>query len=284
MPQSSGASRASASPASSPKSIRHTARFSIEMSWPSFVLVHGFDTRPEQVELRAQISKRLRSAAGTLGIPLVEVSTTVRDLSDRLFGWVMYHGGDLAGVAHMLDTGACLSCCVYLCRFVQGRLASAPRPIVELGCCSGRTQRWGRLSRTEDRRDSPQPRRPGLAPCLLQEPRSSGQLRQVREVRSNDAYPPCAGVLEQAPTFPNSISPRAVRSLRFKNDLSLAFVKENVKILEGRHRRALRAARRASVRRVAAQRLLSRRLSWAKPSMRSIRFRIGALPSSRLHT
>ena len=193
MPQSSGASRASASPASSPKSIRHTARFSIEMSWPSFVLVHGFDTRPEQVELRAQISKRLRSAAGTLGIPLVEVSTTVRDLSDRLFGWVMYHGGDLAGVAHMLDTGACLSCCVYLCRFVQGRLASAPRPIVELGCCSGRTQRWGRLSRTEDRRDSPQPRRPGLAPCLLQEPRSSGQLRQVREVRAYHAHPACSG-------------------------------------------------------------------------------------------
>jgi hypothetical protein len=43
------------------------------------VLVHGFDTRVEQVALRADISDRLSRAADTLGIPLVEISTTVRD-------------------------------------------------------------------------------------------------------------------------------------------------------------------------------------------------------------
>jgi hypothetical protein len=92
------------------------------------------------------------------------------------------------------------------------------------------------------------------------------------------------GALEQAQTFPNDVSPRAVRRLRFHNDLSLAFVEDNLQILEGPLRRALRSARRASVRSLMLKRLLSRSPSWAKPSMRSLRSRARALRSSHTHS
>ena len=71
------------------------------------VFVHGFDTRADQRALRAQISERLGAAADTLGIPFVEISTNLRDLSDRVVGWYDYHSPALAGIAHMLDAGIC---------------------------------------------------------------------------------------------------------------------------------------------------------------------------------
>jgi hypothetical protein len=40
------------------------------------VLVHGFDIRPDQLTLRAEISHRLVKAPDSLGIPLIEISTT----------------------------------------------------------------------------------------------------------------------------------------------------------------------------------------------------------------
>jgi hypothetical protein len=249
------------------------------------VLVHGFDTRVEQVSLRADISDRLSRAADTLGIPLVEISTTVRDLSDRFFGWVIYHGGALAGVAHMLDTGVCLFPAAYT---YADSFQGGSHPLLDPLWGSGAVQvehDGGNVSRVEK------------IAAIAHDPDALGWLRVC--YKNPDQKYNCGrcekcvrtmltlhalGVLEQAPTFPNSISPRAVRNLRFKNNLSLAFVKENVTILEGRHRRALRAARRASVRRLTVRRLLSRKLSWAKPSMRSMRFRMGVPRSSRLHT
>ena len=244
------------------------------------VLVHGFDTRPEQVALRAQITKQLRSAAGTLGIPLVEVSTTVRDLSDRLFGWVMYHGGALAGVAHMLDTGVCLFPAAYT---YADSFKGGSHPLLDPLWSSGAVQvehNGGDVSRVQKiaaiARD--QDALGWLRVCYKNPDQAYNCGRCEKCVRTMLTLH-ALGVLEQAPTFPNTVSPGAVRHLRFKNDLSLAFVKENVQILEGSHRRALRAARRASIRRLAVERFLSRSPSWAKPSMRSMRFRVRDLRS-----
>ncbi len=249
------------------------------------VLVHGFDTRADQVALRAQISHRLSRAADTLGIPLVEISTTVRDLSDRFFGWVVYHGGALAGVAHMLDTGVCLFPAAYT---YADSFQGGSHPLLDPLWSSGAVQvehDGGNVSRVDK------------IAAIVQDRHGLGWLRVcyknpdqtyncgtcekcVRTMLSLHAL----GALEQAATFPNTVSPRAVRSLRFKNDLSLAFVKENVQILGGRHRRALQAARRASMRRLMLERLLSRSPSWAKPSMRSMRSRVRALRSSHTHS
>ena len=179
----------------------------------------------------------------------------------------------------MLDTGACLSCCVYLCRFVQGRLASAPRPIVELGCCSGRTQRWGRLSRTEDRRDSPQPRRPGLAPCLLQEPRSSGQLRQVREVRAYHAHPACAGGPRTCADVSEQGEPWSRKTLTFQ-ERPLSGLRQGERADARGVTPSCAASCAPSVHKKARGGAIPLPYpSWAKPSMRSMRFRVRDLRS-----
>jgi hypothetical protein len=245
------------------------------------VFVHGFDTRADQAVLRAEISQRLGRAADSLGISLVEISTTVRDLSDRFNRWVLYHGSALAGIAHMLDTGVCLFPAAYT---YADSFQGGSHPLLDPLWSSGAVHvehDGGNVSRVEK------------ITAIVRDDRALGWLRVcyenpdqtyncgscekcVRTMLSLHAL----GALEQAPTFPDTVSPKAVRSLRFKNDLSLAFVNENVRILEGPHRRALRAARRASLRRLMLKRLLSRSPSWAKPSMRSMQTRARALRSS----
>jgi hypothetical protein len=68
----------------------------------ALVFVHGFDVALADAPLRQAVSSRLRAAADALGLPLVEVETDLRRLSDPLLPWGTYHGAALAAVAHLL--------------------------------------------------------------------------------------------------------------------------------------------------------------------------------------
>ena len=68
----------------------------------ALVFVHGFDVPLADGPLRHAVSSRLQAAADALGLPLVEVETDLRRLSDPLLPWSSYHGAALAAVAHLL--------------------------------------------------------------------------------------------------------------------------------------------------------------------------------------
>jgi hypothetical protein len=96
------------------------------------------------------------------------------------------------------------------------------------------------------------------------------------------------GVLEQAATFPNDFDLGAVRRLRFRNRASLTFARDNLRVLEGPLRRALRRAYQASAGRRAVAHMLdglqSGGPSWAKPSIRLMRSKARALRSGWIHS
>ena len=66
------------------------------------VFVHGFDVALADTALRARVAGDLRRATDALGLPLFEVETNVRELSDLSVQWLDYHGAALAAVALLL--------------------------------------------------------------------------------------------------------------------------------------------------------------------------------------
>jgi hypothetical protein len=66
----------------------------------ALVFVRGFDLYRAESDLIDLASSNARAAARNLGLQLLEVDADVRDFSDRLVSWEMYHGSALAGVAH----------------------------------------------------------------------------------------------------------------------------------------------------------------------------------------
>jgi hypothetical protein len=250
------------------------------------VFVHGFDIDHDQEALRVEISQRLGKAAGTLGIPLVEISTTLRELSDGFVGWTSYHGAALAGIAHMLDSSISIvpASHTYADVFEWG---SHPLldPLWSSGC-------------VQVEHDGANVSRPEKIRTIVRDRDALGWLRVC--YRNPDQAYNCGrcekclrtmlslhalGALEQAPTFANDIDPSAVRKLRFLNRNSLAFAKENLQVLEGPLHRALLTAYLASMGRrmtaLASERLLSRGPSWAKPSIRRMRSGARAVRSPR---
>jgi len=69
----------------------------------ALVFVHGFDIALRNRTLRRHVARRLRAAAGSLGIPLLEVSTNLKTFSDRFVDWHLAFGGALAAVAMLLS-------------------------------------------------------------------------------------------------------------------------------------------------------------------------------------
>lgn len=250
------------------------------------VFVHGFDTDENQNALRVEISQRLGRAADTLGIPLVEISTTLRDLSDRFVGWAFYHGAALAGIAHMLNSSISIvpATHTYVDVFEWGS-----HPLLDPLWSSGvvHVEHDGaNVSRTEKIRTIVRDRQAlsWLRVCYMNPDQmyNCGKCEKcVRTMLSLHAL----GALEQAPTFSNHVDPSAVRRLRFLNRNSLAFAKENLQILDGPLRRALLTAYVASTGRrmaaLASERLLSRSPTWAKPSVRFMRSGARAVRSPR---
>jgi hypothetical protein len=70
----------------------------------ALVYVHGLDVPLDDVDRRARLAGVVRHCAATLGLPLVEVETDVREFTDRDVDWLDGHGAALAGVAHLLGT------------------------------------------------------------------------------------------------------------------------------------------------------------------------------------
>ena len=65
------------------------------------VFVHGLDVRLDD-PVRDAVAGQVRAAAEQLGLPLLEVETDVRALTDPLAAWEDTHGAALAAVGHLL--------------------------------------------------------------------------------------------------------------------------------------------------------------------------------------
>lgn len=66
------------------------------------VTLIGADVEPGDAERVARLETIARDVAGQFGIEPILVRTGIRAVSDRLVGWVEYHGAVLAAVRHML--------------------------------------------------------------------------------------------------------------------------------------------------------------------------------------
>jgi hypothetical protein len=67
------------------------------------VFVTGFDIRVQDVAMRQLATTELRRAAERIGLPLIEVETNLRDLSDSFgLSWEAQHGAAIAAVAYFL--------------------------------------------------------------------------------------------------------------------------------------------------------------------------------------
>jgi 7-cyano-7-deazaguanine synthase in queuosine biosynthesis len=67
------------------------------------VFIHGLDIRLEDTDFRARVSKELTAAAADLGLPLLEVETNVRALTNPYASWgKKAHGAILSSVAILL--------------------------------------------------------------------------------------------------------------------------------------------------------------------------------------
>lgn len=69
----------------------------------ALVYVHGFDLPLEDESKRELVSASIRGVAGELGLPLIEVETDLRSVSDGVCGWeLIYTSAALASVGHLL--------------------------------------------------------------------------------------------------------------------------------------------------------------------------------------
>lgn len=63
----------------------------------------GADVPVQETARADRLRNSVRSIAAGHGLQSVIVETNLRQISDRMIGWVEYHGATLAAVAHMLD-------------------------------------------------------------------------------------------------------------------------------------------------------------------------------------
>jgi hypothetical protein len=69
----------------------------------ALVYVHGFDLPLEDEHKRELVSASIQGVAGELGLPLIEIETDLRSVSDDVCGWeLIYTSAALASVGHLL--------------------------------------------------------------------------------------------------------------------------------------------------------------------------------------
>lgn len=69
----------------------------------TLIFVHGFDIPVEDGDLGQRALGSARASSAALGLPLIEVRTDIRRLSDRYLRWdYEYHGAALATVANLV--------------------------------------------------------------------------------------------------------------------------------------------------------------------------------------
>ena len=67
------------------------------------LFIHGMDIRLEETDFRMRVSKELSAAAADIGLPLLQVETNVRELTDPYASWgKKAHGSILSSVAILL--------------------------------------------------------------------------------------------------------------------------------------------------------------------------------------
>lgn len=75
----------------------------------ALIFVHGFDLSLEDRELRSTVSKALQQVADEYGKQLIEVKTTLKEITNRkrmtpeFANWELSHGSALASVAHLFQ-------------------------------------------------------------------------------------------------------------------------------------------------------------------------------------
>ncbi len=66
------------------------------------ILVHGFDFRLDQVELRKQASQMVRNVGAQCGKNVIEIETNIREFLDHFVSWAsLGHGPALASIGHL---------------------------------------------------------------------------------------------------------------------------------------------------------------------------------------
>jgi hypothetical protein len=72
-------------------------------SLSALIYAHGFDVPLGDRAKRERVSGAVSTAASRLGLPLIEVETDIRLVSNPSVRWGVYHGAALASVAHLLS-------------------------------------------------------------------------------------------------------------------------------------------------------------------------------------
>lgn len=122
------------------------------------IFVRGFDLTHEgpQARLADEVESRLREAAGELGLPLLVVTTNLREMSDPELPWDVFYGCAAAAVAHFLaplfdrvliagDSDYAVQVSFGANRLVDQLLSNEELEIVDAGGRSSRQQRLERL-------------------------------------------------------------------------------------------------------------------------------------------
>ncbi len=66
------------------------------------IFVVGFDIVLANTQLIELVTREIQAMANDLALPLIIVRTNLRDLSNPLLNWRLYHGAAMASVAHLL--------------------------------------------------------------------------------------------------------------------------------------------------------------------------------------
>lgn len=199
------------------------------------IFVHGFDIALRDKELAERARSALRAAAIEVSIPLIEVTTNMREVNADLNWGVHAHGAALAAVAHSLSNT--LGAVIIPGSYHQDDLILwGTRPDLDPYWSSGR------LCVEHDSADVP---RPVKLAGLGDDPTAMRHLRVCWENR-NGAYncgkcEKCirtminlyaAGALERCQTLPNSLQGRDVAKLTIRHGSDI-FAEENLSALRG---------------------------------------------------
>lgn len=200
------------------------------------VFVHGFDIPITNEDLAGRARNAARDAAGSLGLPLIEVRTNLRELSNGRSDWqTRYHGAAMATVAHALSD--------HFSRvLVPGSYSE--KDLHPWGTHPDLDRHWSgsRLRLEHDSVDVP---RPEKVRSLAEHQVALDHLRVCFKNKDN-AYncgrcEKClrtminlstAGALDRCRTLPTTLDLRDVRRMRVSSQAAHLFVTENIVMLE----------------------------------------------------
>jgi hypothetical protein len=216
----------------------HSALRQRERPITHLIFAHGFDIPIANSDLGALARTEARKAAEALGLPLIEISTDLRTLSDQRVDWqTQYHGAAMAAVAHSLadHVGHVL--------FPGSLTEENAHP---WGTHPDLDPQWGG-SRVTLVHDSTDVTRSAKVRALAEHQVALDHLR-VCFKNPNGAYNcgrcekcmrtminlSAVGALERCKTLPTTIDPRAVRRMKIDSEPADIYIAESLADLESR--------------------------------------------------